>query len=268
MSISATHQLAIRSIASFALRATSRSAPPTPVTVGSIARPIHTNTSIFSNSSFAARRYSPSTSTSTSSFAAAENNLRRQFLTSHPQQTHAQRRIMSASAAAAAAAAPSAQPVTTTLLVVTSPSLVDSIPIKRLLLAAQGGGNGDDAALLPTGAFDVRVGATLADFPRDVLDSAEGNPVALLFWFGDSEVLRDVLRSECAKPKPNQQGRVAWVHSGSAGVVRPPWGIIPSHPPQPRVSFTDACASFGPHLVICTTCNATLRSFTQNLGME
>ena len=72
----------------------------------------------------------------------------------------------------------------------------------------------------------MHVGTQLADFPREVLDAAEGGPVALLWWFGDAGVLRDLLNTECAKPRPMtdaelfesgegagsvaEQGRVAW----------------------------------------------------------
>ena len=78
-----------------------------------------------------------------------------------------------------------------------------------------------------------------------MLDSADGDPVALLWWFGDPDVLGEILRTECARNMPvveaaaatasgadataaaaaasataarTRHGRVVWVHSGAAGV--------------------------------------------------
>lgn len=139
---------------------------------------------------------------------------------------------MSASSSADAARVPTPpEGVKTTLLVVTKDEHIGSNPLRRLL-ACEGA--------MPEGRFDVHVGTKLEDFPRDVLDSAAGGPVALLWWFGEPHVLGEILRSKCARPDdtpptssvagaattptaaasaaPAQRGRVAWVHSGSAGV--------------------------------------------------
>jgi phosphoglycerate dehydrogenase-like enzyme len=93
--------------------------------------------------------------------------------------------------------------VTTTLLVVTKPELVASAPLNRIT-------SGTDTNF-PADRFDVKVATTLDDFPTETLDAAHGNPVALLWWFGDANVIGGVLRSRCAE-------RVRWIHSGSAGV--------------------------------------------------
>jgi phosphoglycerate dehydrogenase-like enzyme len=93
--------------------------------------------------------------------------------------------------------------VTTTLLVVTKPELVASAPLNRIT-------SGTDTNF-PADRFDVKVATTLDDFPKETLDAAHGNPVALLWWFGDANVIGGVLRSRCAE-------RVRWIHSGSAGV--------------------------------------------------
>ena len=93
--------------------------------------------------------------------------------------------------------------VTTTLLVVTKPELVASAPLNRIT-------SGTDTNF-PADRFDVKVATTLDDFPTETLDAAHGNPVALLWWFGDANVMGGVLRSRCAE-------RVRWIHSGSAGV--------------------------------------------------
>ena len=93
--------------------------------------------------------------------------------------------------------------VKTQLLVVTKDEHIGSNPLRRLL---------ECEGAIPKGRFDVHVGTKLEDFPTEVLNSAEGDPVALLWWFGDPNLLGEILRTECAKP------RVVWVHSGAAGV--------------------------------------------------
>ena len=103
------------------------------------------------------------------------------------------------------AAAPPNPPhgVPTTLLVVTKPELLASAPLARITSGAD--------PRFPTARFDVRVATKLEDFPREITHERDGNPVALLWWFGDPGVMGGVLRSPCAE-------RVAWIHSGSAGV--------------------------------------------------
>ena len=93
--------------------------------------------------------------------------------------------------------------VPTTLLVVTKPELLESAPLARIT-------SGTDPRF-PTARFDVRVATKLEDFPREITQARDGCPVALLWWFGDPNVMGGVLRSPCAE-------RVTWIHSGSAGV--------------------------------------------------
>ena len=68
-----------------------------------------------------------------------------------------------------------------------------------------------DGGVLPPGRFAVHVGCALDDFPSAVLDDPDGRPAALLWWFGDAAVMDAVLRRPAAS-------RVAWIHSGAAGV--------------------------------------------------
>ena len=99
-----------------------------------------------------------------------------------------------------------AEDATTTLLVITSPEHRGGAQLRRLAdpaaLAAWAGGR----------RVDVHVGCSTADFDASILDDAESpDPVALLWWFGDAKVMGEVLRRPVRK-------RVAWMHSGSAGV--------------------------------------------------
>ena len=99
-----------------------------------------------------------------------------------------------------------AMDATTTLLVITSPEHRDGAQLRRLA---------DPAALaawVGCRRVDVHIGCSTADFDASILNDAESpNPVALLWWFGDAKVMGEVLRMPVRK-------RVAWMHSGSAGV--------------------------------------------------
>jgi hypothetical protein len=101
----------------------------------------------------------------------------------------------------------------TQLLVVTTPALMSSNPLARL--------RGADAAM-PSDRFDVHLGVEIGDFPSDVLRSREGPPVAVLWWFGDAKVMGEILDAPCATStspaSSSRDGRVTWLHSGSAGV--------------------------------------------------
>ena len=91
----------------------------------------------------------------------------------------------------------------TDLMVITSRDHADSALVRRLA--------DPDGGVLPPGRFAVHVGCALDDFPSAVLDDPDGRPAALLWWFGDAAVMDAVLRRPAAS-------RVAWIHSGAAGV--------------------------------------------------
>jgi phosphoglycerate dehydrogenase-like enzyme len=101
--------------------------------------------------------------------------------------------------------------VTTTILVVTSPEHKDGARLRQLTGSPE---TSASASALPrTRAFDVHVGCSLADFPEDILreDDETKGPVVLVWWFGSTDVLGELLRKPVGR-------RVTWMHSGSAGV--------------------------------------------------
>jgi phosphoglycerate dehydrogenase-like enzyme len=96
-----------------------------------------------------------------------------------------------------------ARGVKTTLLVITSKQHVNSDQLTRLTTTNE---------VLPLEKFDVHVGCAIEDFPEEVLENDNSNPVALLWWFGDAKVMADVLT------KPAVQKNIKWMHAASAGV--------------------------------------------------
>ena len=96
----------------------------------------------------------------------------------------------------------------TTVFAVTKPELLTD-PVVQALKASV------EAASSNGRSFRLHLGCALEDFPSDALaDPGSGSgddPAALLWWFGDAKVLDRILLEPVGS-------RVAWIHSGSAGV--------------------------------------------------